>query len=93
MTIGANITIVAAGAILAFATHVHIAGFSLVAVGAILMAVGTVSLAMQLAALARQRQLTVDEAVIDHPILVRPDSRGAGAAWAASDQAEAGQWR
>jgi hypothetical protein len=92
MTIGANIAVVAAGAILAFATHVHFTGFSLVAVGAILMAVGVVSLVMQLAGLARQRRMTVEEAVIDRPVLVRPDSQDPGATWTNS-QMEAGRWR
>lgn len=75
MSIGANITVIAAGAILSFATHVHTTGFSLIAVGAVLMVVGFVALVMQLAALARQRNLTAREAVVSRPVVVRPDAR------------------
>ena len=78
MSIGANIAVIAVGAILTFATHVHTSGFSVAAVGAVLMAVGVVSLGMQLASLARQRNLTADEAVmgqLGQPVVVRPDPR------------------
>lgn len=74
MSIGGNIAVVAVGAILTFATHVRTAGFSVVAVGTILMVVGAVSLVMQLVALARQRQLTVDQAVVSRPVVVRPEA-------------------
>lgn len=75
MPIGANISIIAGGAILAFATHVHTSGISVVAVGAILMTVGAVALVMQLSALARQRGLTVDQAIAGRPVVVRAEAR------------------
>lgn len=78
MSIGANIAVVTAGAILSLATHVHTPGISLVAVGAVLAVVGMVSLGMQLAALARQRGLTAEEAVVGQPVVVRPDPRRRG---------------
>lgn len=58
MTIGANLTVIAVGAILSFATHVRTTGFSLIAMGGVLMVVGAVGLFMQIAALQRQRELT-----------------------------------
>jgi hypothetical protein len=58
MSIGANLAVIAAGAILSFATHVHTAGFSIQAVGAVLILVGAVSLFLQIQSLARQRELT-----------------------------------
>jgi hypothetical protein len=73
MSIGGNIAVVAVGAILTFAMHVHTAGFSVVAIGAILMIVGVVSLVMQLMSLARQRQMTVSQAVASRPVVVRPE--------------------
>jgi hypothetical protein len=77
MSIGANISVIAAGAILSFATHVHTSGFSVVAIGAILMIVGLVSLVVQLASLARQRHLTADEAMLSRPVMVRPGEQSA----------------
>jgi len=62
MSIGANISVIAVGAILTFATHVRAPGFSVIAMGAVLMVVGTVGLFMQIAALQRQRQLTAAQA-------------------------------
>jgi len=59
VSIGANISVIAVGAILSFATHLRTTGFSLIAMGGVLMAVGAVGLFMQVAALHRQRQLTV----------------------------------
>jgi hypothetical protein len=74
MSIGASISVVALGAILSFATHVHSPGLNIAAVGAVLMAVGVVALVMQLAALARQRELTAVTATRrSQPVLVRPN--------------------
>lgn len=74
MSIGANISVIAFGAILSFATHVHTPGFDIPAVGAILMAVGVVGLVMQLVSLARQRELTAaDVARQRGAVLVRPN--------------------
>jgi len=73
MSIGANISVITAGAVLTFAVRAHASGFSVQAVGAVLMAVGAVSLAMQIRALARQRELTAAQA--EQPqdaVLVRP---------------------
>ena len=73
MSIGANISVVAAGAILAFAVRVHTDGVSVHAVGAVLMAVGVLGLVFQLRALARQRELTTVQAQVPHDaVLVRP---------------------
>jgi hypothetical protein len=75
MSIGANISVIAVGAILTFATHIRSTGFSVIAMGAVFMVVGAVGLFMQVAALQRQRQLT--EAQADQPartVVVRPPS-------------------
>jgi hypothetical protein len=71
MPIGANISVIAAGAILAFATHVRTAAVSVTAVGAVLMAVGAAGLALRLAAVMRQRSLTAAEAIQPTEVLVR----------------------
>ena len=71
MPIGANISVIAAGAILAFATHVRSAALSITAVGAVLMAVGVAGLALRLASVMRQRSLTAAEAVQPTEVLVR----------------------
>lgn len=74
MSIGASVSVVAMGAILSFATHVHTPGFNVAAMGAVLMAVGVAALVMQLAALARQRELTAVTATRGNaPVLVRPN--------------------
>jgi hypothetical protein len=74
MSIGANISVVAAGAVLAFAVRVHTAGFSVHAVGGVLMVVGVISLMMQIRALARQRELTAVQAETPSAaVLVRPE--------------------
>jgi hypothetical protein len=73
MSIGANISVIAVGAILTFATHIRSSGFSVIAMGAVLMAVGSAGLFMQVAALRRQRELTetqADPAV--RTVMVRP---------------------
>jgi hypothetical protein len=73
MSIGANLAVIAAGAILSFATHVHTAGFSIQAVGAVLILVGAVSLFLQIQSLARQRELTAAQAEVPpDAVLVRP---------------------
>ena len=71
MPIGANISVIAVGAILAFATHVRTAALSITAVGAVLMAVGAAGLALRVAAILRQRTLTAAEAVQPTEVLVR----------------------
>ncbi|HET9172295.1 MAG TPA: hypothetical protein VFN97_22910 [Actinospica sp.] len=73
MSIGAHISIIVAGAVLAFATHVHVAMLSLVALGAVLMLVGSVGLGLQIMSLARQRRLTAAPSDAPHEaVLVRP---------------------
>lgn len=72
MPIGANISVIAAGAILAFATHVRIPHISVAAVGGVLMAVGVIGLWLRLAAIMRQRSLTAAEAVPATEVLVQP---------------------
>lgn len=70
MSIGGSVSIVSVGAILALALHVSTPGFSWPAVGLILMAVGVASLVLQLSALARQRELVVEQAA--RTVVVRP---------------------
>jgi len=73
MKIGLIVSVIALGAILTFATHVHTAGFSVRAVGAVLMLVGVISLALRLASLAKQRELTAEQALApEEAVLVRP---------------------
>jgi hypothetical protein len=73
MSIGANIAVVAAGAILAFAVRVHAAGVSVQTVGAVLMAVGVIGLVLQMRALMKQRELTAAQALApSQAVLVRP---------------------
>ncbi len=75
MSIGASISVVAVGAILAFATHVHSSGFSVIAMGGVLMVVGLVALGLQIAALRRQRELTAAEVQApERAVIVRPPS-------------------
>jgi hypothetical protein len=77
MSIGANISVIAIGAILSFATHVRTPGFNIPAMGAILMAVGVVGLALQLASLIRQRELTAADATRPRAVVVRPNDETA----------------
>lgn len=74
MSIGANVSVIAFGAILAFATHLHTRGLNVGAIGAVLIAVGVAGLAMQLTSLARQRKLTAVSAVQRQggSVVVRP---------------------
>ena len=73
MSIGANISVIAVGAILTFATHVRASGFSVIAMGGVLMVVGAAGLFMQVAALQRQRQLTVAQSDSQpRAVMVRP---------------------
>ena len=73
MSIGANISVITAGAVLAFAMRVHAAGVSLQAVGVVLMLVGIVSLGLRIGALAKQRELTMRQAAVPTGrVLVRP---------------------
>lgn len=73
MSIGANISVIAIGAILSFATHVNTPGFNIPAMGAILIAVGAIGLVMQLASLARQRELTAANLTQQRAVVVRPN--------------------
>lgn len=80
MPIGANISVIAAGAILTFATDFDTPGFSVPALGGILMVVGAVGLVMRLLAVYHQRQLTVQRAeplrsVVVPPVTVAPPGR------------------
>jgi hypothetical protein len=73
MSVGANIAVVAAGAILAFAVRVQLAGVSVQAVGGVLMAVGVIGLVLRVRALMRQRELTAAQArSAPEAVLVRP---------------------
>jgi hypothetical protein len=76
MSIGANISVIAVGAILSFATHVRTPGLNVAAVGAIVLVVGLAGLVMQLASLARQRELTADQATQGRAVVVRPNNGG-----------------
>lgn len=74
MPIGANIAVIAAGAVLAFAVRVHTHGVSVQAVGAVLMAVGVIGLVLQIRVLVRQRELTAVQARTPaEAVLVRPN--------------------
>jgi hypothetical protein len=53
MTIGSSLFLIAVGAILKFATHVHIAGIDLHTVGVILMIIGGIGLLLGLYLLVR----------------------------------------
>jgi hypothetical protein len=73
MPVGANISVITAGAVLAFATRFHTDGFSVHAVGGVLMLVGLVSLILQIASIYRQRQLTTAQAELpQESVMVRP---------------------
>lgn len=72
MPIGANISVIAAGAILTFATDFDTPGFSVPAVGAILMVVGAAGLVMRLLAVYHQRQLAVQRAVPLRSVVAPP---------------------
>lgn len=88
MSIGANVSVITVGAILAFAVRVRMQVLSVHTVGAVLMAVGVVGLILQIRALSRQRELT--SAQIAQPaeaVLVRPagSARPAGFSGATTD--------
>lgn len=83
MSIGGSVSIVSIGAILAFALHVNTPGLSWPAVGLILMAVGVTSLVLQLSALARQRDLVVEQAA--RTVVVRPPVQPVSAVQFADD--------
>lgn len=86
MSIGANISVIATGAVLAFAVRVHTDGVSVHSVGGVLMAVGLISLALQISALIKQRQLTAAQAQAPgETVLVRPG----GTAWSPSSYGQA----
>ncbi len=82
MSIGANVAVITAGAILAFAVRVRVEVVSVHTVGAVLMAVGVVGLALQIRSLARQRELTAVQ--VQQPaeaVLVRPSGSAQPAAY------------
>jgi len=73
MSIGANVSVITVGAVLAFAVRVRMQVLSVHTVGAVLMVVGVVGLIMQIRALSRQRELTSVQ--VQQPaeaVLVRP---------------------
>jgi hypothetical protein len=74
MSIGANVSVITAGAVLAFATRIHSTGISVQALGGVLMVVGAASLVLQLSSLAKQRRLTASqaEAMPASAVAVRP---------------------
>jgi hypothetical protein len=77
MSVGANISVITAGAILAFAVRLHTSGVSVQAVGGVLMLVGLISLVLQLVSLHRQRELTATQAAASPgAVLVRPPNHG-----------------
>ncbi len=69
MGIGVSILLLAAGAILAFATSVTVSGIDLATVGIILMIVGGIGLVVSLIMFAprRQRTAVVQERSYDEP--------------------------
>jgi hypothetical protein len=82
MSIGANVSVTAVGAVLAFAVRMHTDGFSVSAVGGVLMVVGVISLMMQIRAIARQRKLTTVQAEMPPAaVLVRRDDRYTRNGW------------
>jgi hypothetical protein len=82
MSIGANVSVIAVGAVLAVAVRVHTDGFSVTAVGGVLMVVGVISLMMQIRALARQRELTAVQAETPSTaVLVRRENPYTGNEW------------
>lgn len=92
MSIGANVSVSALGAILAFATHVHTHGLNVSAIGAVLMVVGVAGLAMQLASLSRQRRLTAFTTAQRSAVVVQPYDAMPGATQY-GDPAERDGWR
>ena len=80
MPIGANIFVIAAGAILTFATDFDTPGFNVPALGAVLMVVGAVGLIMRLMAVYRQRQLAVQRAMPGRSVVAPPVTAAARSA-------------
>lgn len=88
MSIGANMSVITAGAILAFATRIRLEGISIPSVGMVLMLVGVVGLVLQLASLRRRRRLTALRAATPpEAVLVRPGAAPGSAAQAPSGHA------
>jgi len=75
MSIGANTSVITAGAVLTFATRFHLDGVNVSAVGMVLMLVGLAGLILQITALRRQRELTALQASAPNAVLVRPGPR------------------
>lgn len=73
MTFAGSLLLIAVGAILRFATHVHTKGFNLHTVGLILMIVGAVALILSIwqwavwSRRSRQSEVLVDDRRVDDP--------------------------
>lgn len=74
MGIGAAILLIAIGAILAFAVHVHVAGIDITVVGWILMIVGVVGLVLTLTIWAPwRRRRPVSDGVVEERRMYRDE--------------------
>lgn len=71
--IGAAILLIAIGAILAFAVHVHLAGIDITVVGWILMIVGVIGLVLTLTIWAPWRRRRVAEPVVEERRMYRDE--------------------
>ena len=73
MTFAGSLLLIAAGAILRFATHVHTKGFNLHTIGLILMIVGAIALILSIwqwavwSRRSRQSEVLVDDRRVDDP--------------------------
>ena len=72
MTIGGSIFLIAVGAILYFATNLHVAHVSIDTVGLILMIAGAAGLILGFAQQAMWRRQARREVVVDHRHDLRP---------------------
>jgi hypothetical protein len=73
MTFGGSILLIAIGAILRFATHLHVSGIDLRTVGVILMIAGAIGLAIAIwqwavwSRRSRQSEVLVDDRRVEDP--------------------------
>lgn len=73
MTFAGSLLLIAVGAILRFATHVHTKGFNLHTIGLILMIVGAIALILSIwqwavwSRRSRQSEVLVDDRRVDDP--------------------------
>jgi uncharacterized membrane protein YidH (DUF202 family) len=73
MTFAGSLLLIAIGAILRFATHVHTKGFNLHTVGVILMIVGVIALLLSIwqwavwSRRSRQQEVLVDDRRVEDP--------------------------